>query len=190
MCIGRHSSSSFTRCSTRCDITSKKLGGMCISNIDIVTATSSLRLGMSLGSMTLAQNLRKMRDNLMIAIRGSCCNKPLMHCGNNYCIMTCQSCVFIPLNFLVVTCLAIAPQYPVRTWITANLDLNIWNFVSFIMYSATDFMTLVLLRISVVLTNQSSSHTHVLSMSRLYAMVSFFPSIVLITYLHTFSLHA
>lgn len=52
VCTGSHKSNSSTRCSTSCDITLKKLGGMWISNINIVTATSSLRLIMSLGSTT------------------------------------------------------------------------------------------------------------------------------------------
>ena len=101
MCMDPHSSSSYTRYRTKCDITSRKLKGMWISNIDIVTAMSFLRLGMSSGSTTLAQILLGTRDSLMIAMWGSCCSISFMHNGNNCCITTCQSCAII-LNFLVV----------------------------------------------------------------------------------------
>ena len=87
---------------------------------------------------------------------------------------------------LAVTCLAIAPQNPVRTWMDANLNMNTGSFASFNMYGAIGFITLVLPRASVVFTNHSSSCTHVASMSRLDAMVSFSPSIILATFSHMF----
>ena len=83
-------------------------------------------------------------------------------------------------------CLAMAPQYHVGTWMAANLDMNIESSASFNTYGATGFMTLVLPRALVVFTNHSSSHTPVVLMSCLDAMVSLSPNIVLTTFSHTF----
>ena len=109
VCTGPHSFNSSTICTTRCDIISKNLIGIWISNINIIIAMSFLRLDMSLGSMTLIQILPKTRDNLIIAIRDSHYNKPFMQNDSNWCITTCQSCPSSYSTFLVIRCLAIAP---------------------------------------------------------------------------------
>lgn len=63
-----YNSNSFTICTIICEITLKKLGGMWIYSIGIVIATSFLKLGMSLGSITLVQILLKTCDNIIISI--------------------------------------------------------------------------------------------------------------------------
>ena len=109
-----------------------------------------------------------------------------MRNDNNWCITTCQSCAFIPLNFLVVTYLTMTSQYSVGTWMTTNLHMNIGRSASFNTYGVTGFITLVLPRPLVVFTKHSSLRTPATFRSHLDAMVSFSLSIVLTTFLHTF----
>ncbi len=90
-----HTSTSSTRCITRCVITSKKEGGISISNMHKVVATSSLNIGISLGFMAFPHIYWNTILNHIISFGMFSCMNPLKHKGNNYCMTTCQSCAFM-----------------------------------------------------------------------------------------------
>lgn len=88
-------------------------------------------------------------------------------------------------------CFAIELQYLEGTLRVANLNMNIGRLPPFRTYGAAGLITLIFPWAYVILTNYSSSHTPVASMSHLDLMVTFFsPSIVFNTFLQMFLSHA
>ncbi len=59
--IGPHMSSSSMRWTTRCDITSKHVGGKTFSKVHMVFATSTFNTSMVFGSITFKQSLLNTR---------------------------------------------------------------------------------------------------------------------------------
>jgi hypothetical protein len=127
-----HTSTSSTRCIMKCVITSKKEGGISISNMHKVVVTSFLNIGISLRFMTFPHIRQNTLLSSIITFRMFFCISPLKHKWSNCCMTTCQSCAFMLDHLPLDKCFAKDAEYLDGIFRDAN---RFWKLENSLLYS-------------------------------------------------------